>query len=230
MPGKHKHLSERMRITAHMRTGIISDNCLPIDGILHSAMMYQTFGAEEFTVAGESPLFGGNHGSIPLDRGSIAGTWFYKASFAQWESPYIDDRSFWVKRFDHDHSDLVNFGKKRPSIITAEGAYKGYNVPVFLRHTLAVRWYAVGNIDRVRQLCACVTHIGKKSTQGWGRVNRWEVEPWAQDWSVYRNGEAMRSVPSAEGVLYGVRPPYWMAKNQTSCRLPASDSTEQGVR
>lgn len=210
-----------MRITAHMRTGIISDPYMPIDGVLHAAMMYQTFGAEEVTVAGESPLFGGGHGSIPLERAVIGGLWFFKASFAQWDEPYVDDRSFWVKRFDHDNSDLIDFGSKRPSILTASGIYKGYNTPVFLRHTLAVRWYAVGNIDKVSALLESVTHLGKKVSQGWGRVNRWEVEPWAHDWSVFRGQEVMRAIPSKDGILYGVRPPYWQPKNQTPCRLPA---------
>ena len=87
-------------------------------------MMYQTFGAEEVTVAGESPLFGGGHGRSRQSAQSSVALWFFKASFAQWDEPYVDDRSFWVKRFDHDNSDLIDFGSKRPSILTASGIYK----------------------------------------------------------------------------------------------------------
>ena len=62
-----------------------------------------------------------------------------------------------------------------------------------------MRWYAVGNIDKVNALLESVTHLGKKVSQGWGRVNRWEVEPWAHDWSVFRQ-EVMRAIPSKDGI------------------------------
>lgn len=212
-----------MRITASLRCAVQSDPYLPIDGILHAALLRETFGAEEVTIPGDMAQFGGGHTGLPLKRIGLrqGEPWFYAASFAEWSEPRVDDRSFWVKRFDIGQSDLIDFGGRVGSVLVASGRYKGYNMPVFVRHALCVRWYAVGSIERVRELLGGVTHIGKKGAQGWGRVNGWEVEPWEHDWSVWRGQQLMRAIPAAGGTLYGVRPPYWRASHQTPCRLPA---------
>ena len=210
-----------MRITARLRCAVQGDPYLPIDGILYSALMRQTFGAQEVTVAGSMAQFGGEHGSLPLKRvAPPGGPWYYAASFAEWAEPWVDDSSFWAKRFDMAHADLIDFDGRRASITLSEGRYKGYQIPTFSRHALEVRWYAVGNLERVRDLLAGVTHIGKKVAQGCGRVNAWQVEEWPDDWSVWRTGRLMRAVPRATGTLYGIRPPYWRPANQYSCALP----------
>ena len=215
--------NEIMRITAHLRCGVCSDGCLPLDGILYAQMMRRTYGAEEVTLPGDMAQHSGGHGSVPLARKAEHGVWFYAASFADWGDAWVDDRSFWVKRFDMAQSDLIDFGTRKGSLTTSEGRYKGYNMPVFVRHALCVHWYAVGDMARVSDLLSDVTHIGKKTAQGWGRVNGWEIAPWPHDWSVRRDGQLTRAVPAREGgTLYGIRPPYWRAGNQVLCQLPAA--------
>lgn len=211
--------NEKMRITAYPRCGIQSDIYLPLDGILHASMMRRAFGPEEITIAGDMAQFGGAHGSIPLQRKAEGGTWFYACSFADWGA-WVDDRGFWVKRFDQQYADFIDFNGRRGNITVAEGPYKGYQMPVFTRHALTVRWYAVGDIERVRDLLSDVTHVGKKAAQGYGRINQWEVEPFPHDWSVRRDGKPTRAIPAQGGVLYGVRPPYWRTANQVECALP----------
>lgn len=217
--------SEQMRITAHLRTAVISDGYLPLDGILYASMIRQTFGAEEVTIPGDMAQWGGGHVSVPLQRKAQSGQWFYACSFADWGARWVDDRGFWVKRFDQAYSDMIDFGGRAGRVDTSAGTYKGYNMPVFARHALCVRWYAVGDMQRVSDLLADVTHIGKKPAQGWGRVNGWEIEPWPDDWSVRRGGQLTRAVPAvpaASGMLYGIRPPYWRAGNQCLCEMPAA--------
>lgn len=212
-----------IRITAYMRTGVVSsDNYLPLDAILFSQMLYQEFGAEDVSLPGGGPAHGKLGKYLPLDHVALHDQWFYKCSFAQWEAPYIDDHSFWVKRFNLEYSDLIDFGGKSGRVDTSAGTYKGYQTPLFLRHTTMIRWYAVGDADRVRALLSDATHIGKKAAQGWGRVNCWEVEPWAHDWSMWHGKRLMRAIPTnrADGVLYSIRPPYHNPANQTLCRLP----------
>lgn len=211
--------NERMRITAYPRTAIVCDAYLPLDGIIYAELMRRTFGAEDVTIPGDMAQYGGGHGTLPLARRASGGVWYFACSFAQWEH-WVDDRSFWVKRFDQGPADLVDFGRRSASVLTASGRYMGYNMPIFCRHALAVRWYAVGDIARLADMLAEITHVGKKIAQGWGRINAWRVEPWAEDWSVWRDGRLMRARPAAEGILYGVRPPYWNPKNQMNCEMP----------
>ena len=96
----------------------------------------------------------------------------------------------------------------------------------------------MGDIDVVRDLCQGVAAVGKKPAQGYGIVERWDVEPWPHDWSVVRDGVLMRSVPVVDGELpdgvdgtgvdvetcrrrvYGLRPPYWRRENQTEVWMP----------
>lgn len=94
-------------------------------------------------------------------------------------------------------------------------------MPVFYRHALDVSWYMVADIDAIRDLLTKVTHIGKKTSQGWGRINYWTVEEWESDCSTYdRDGNLMRSIPDDSGILYGIRPSYWSRDNQTVCIIP----------
>ena len=78
---------------------------------------------------------------------------------------------------------LVDFQGKRGKVIIEQGRYKAYHMPVFYRVAEQVEWYCVGDKARIEALLSTVTHIGKKRAQGWGRVIRWEVEPWPKDWS-----------------------------------------------
>ena len=76
-------------------------------------------------------------------------------------------------------------------------------------------WYVVGDADRIRQLLARVTHIGKKRSQGHGRVREWIVEPSSEDLS------DRRPIPSKDGVeVCGLRPPYWWHGNWTTVKWP----------
>mgnify|MGYP001345737672 CR=1 FL=1 len=210
-----------MRITAHPRCGIQSDAYLPLDGILHANLQRRTFGPEEVTAPGENAFWGSAHGSVPFQRIMEGGVWFYACSFADWGDAWVDDTSFWTKKFDQASADIIDFGKRKGSVTTSEGFYKGYQMPVFTRHALRIQWYAVGNLGKVADLLRDVTHIGKKAAQGCGRINQWEVEPWPEDWSVRRDGRLMRAVPMKGGALYGVRPPYWRPVNQCECQMPA---------
>lgn len=87
-------------------------------------------------------------------------------------------------------------------------------------------WYVVGEREAIEELLAPVTHVGKKTAQGNGRLNGWAVEPCLEDWSeTGPDGRLMRAIPCRPGeggVLYGVRPSYWLAANQLPCVLPGA--------
>lgn len=135
--------------------------------------------------------------------------------------PHSDGQSFWVKRFDQSLSGLIDFNGKRGRIDNSSGKYKGYNMPVYYRHALYVQWYATGDKDAITGLLSDVTHLGKETNQGWGRVSSWHVEPWPEQWWLRDGrGKLMRAIPEAGGILYGVRPSYWSPRHQTECRLP----------
>ncbi len=146
--------------------------------------------------------------------------WFYAASFAQWGEA-TEGQDHWNKRFDSSLAHLVDFDGKRGKVIVEQGRYKAYHMPVWYRHALSVSWWVVGDIGWVMRMLSTVTHIGKKGAQGWGAVLRWEVEPTPCDWSVYgQGGKLMRAIPAEYGILTGLRPSYWIPRNQMICEVP----------
>lgn len=207
---------EPLKITAYPRCGIESDQHLPIDAILYYAAMARHYGPQALSTPGQATA---EPVDLPLAKHAGGGVWFYSASFAQWDSP-SEGQTFWAKRFDRKQEGLIDFGKKRGKVITEQGQYKAYKMPVFYRHALSVSWYVVGDKDAIESLLATMTHVGKKTSQGFGRINRWTVESIADDWSLYKDGQLMRAMPQSGGILYGIRPSYWESCNQVPCLLP----------
>lgn len=87
-----------------------------------------------------------------------------------------------------------------------------YRVPV--RRVVCDRWEAscMGNQIEILRLLESVTHVGKKGSQGYGRVLGWEVE----ESNRFEWGDRPVPVQSAEDILRsgevfmcGWTPPYW---------------------
>jgi len=198
---------EPLRITARLQTPVICDDRLPLDGVLFNFAMREKFGFEISTIPGAaiSGADGDKRNLTPLKiyYRNVAGQnfWFYQCSFACWVGAIAEGRDYWVKRFDIKESGIVDFNGKRGKVVTKAGKYKGYRMPVYTRHALAVRWYAVGGKAEIERLLSFCTNLGKKSSQGYGAVLDWRVESWQHDWSITSPRGLMRAVPAERGVL-----------------------------
>lgn len=221
-----------LRIRAYLRTPVISDEWLPLDGILFYQQTRQALGHQDATIPGASQLEQPKGGPMLGGRLPIAiihaKDWYYRCSWAQW-GPHADGQDYWSKRFDNAHADLVDFHGRRGRVDTSAGEYKAYRMPVYYRSALWVEWYLVGNLPKITPILHMVTHLGKKTAQGWGRVASWEIEPCEKDCSIWREGKLMRGVPFyhlPNGVSakrpgnYGIRPSYWDRRNQIELELP----------
>jgi hypothetical protein len=217
-----------MRVRAYLRTGVISDRYLPLDGVLLFQAARRTFGPRDATLPGQSRGHSPKHvhGLVPLVERNPGRQWYYACSFAQWPEHVAEGKDYWNKRFDNGYAELLDLGRQR-KVNVGEGRYRSYHMPVFYLAALWVEWYAVGNIDAVRSLLADVWALGKKTVQGFGRVARWEVEPWPEDWSEWRRGQPMRAIPASALPatptnlrLWGFRPSYWLPENQALCLMP----------
>jgi len=220
---------EPLRITAYLRTGVISDRWLPLDAILLYQASRQRLGPQRRTIpGGESE---GKAVSMPLQIVHPGEPdWYYTCSWAQPQPWWIEEgRDYWNKRFDQSFAYLVDFGYRRGKVIIEKGRYKAYHMPVFYYAALRIEWYCIGDRTGIEELLSTVTHIGKKRSQGWGRVSRWEVESWPEDWSIWRDGRLMRGIPVQDVCdsdkafhlqYYGVRPSYYRQANQLPLAMP----------
>lgn len=217
-------------VTARLRCGVISDGLLPLDSILYYAQHRARMPGERIAsrVRDRTVDAQGGAGVLPLQVLDGHGPhWYYAASCAVWPEAVADGVDHWTKRIDSRYVELLE--RQRARVPTSGGRYRAYRMPVAYRHALAVTWYAVGQLERVRDLLALVTHLGKKREMGWGAVIEWQVAPHDEDWSVVGpEGQVMRPVPDPSGVLYGYRPPYWLPRHQAPCRLPHHGRIVQG--
>lgn len=209
-----------LRVRAYLQTGIISDQFLPLDGILYYHLVRNLMGPQNHTIPGQSNIKDGAGITLPIKKaGPKNEAWFYACSFAQWPSDIVEDKAFYVKRFDLNYSGLIDKAKK---IETSRGTYKNYHINVYYRHAIHVEWYCVAVKEDLEKLLKFCTHLGKKTSQGWGAVKDWEVTEWPEDWSIRGyNNKLMRAVPVREnGFLYGVRPSYWNSRHIFPCKMP----------
>lgn len=224
---------EPLRIVAQMQTPVVSDEWLPLDGILLYQATRRDLGALSRSLPGVSslaepkgePMAGG---SLPLKR--VHGIdWYYMCSWAQPIPWWIaEGTDYWNKRTDIQYADMIDFEGKRGKIIIEAGRYKSYRMPIFYRVTLLIEWYAVGDRAEIEALLTTCTHIGKKRSQGWGRVSKWIVESWPEDWSIWKDGKLTRGIPVYQvpeqlrnnPVLYGIRPSYFDKRNQMPLIIP----------
>jgi CRISPR type IV-associated protein Csf3 len=220
-----------LRVRAWLRTPVVSDVWLPLDGILLYQAVRDDIGRRVNNVPGASlmaqPKNGEMIGRLPL-KTVHAKDWYYRCSWAQW-GPNVDGQDAWSKRFDQTYSELIDFSGKRGVVHTSRGTYKGYRTPIFYRSALYVEWYCVGEAERIRYLLSTVSHIGKKTVQGWGRVIRWDIDEISEDWSVWKDGRLMRGIPryhwprelgNPQTGWYGIRPSYWDRRNQMELVIP----------
>jgi hypothetical protein len=107
---------------------------------------------------------------------------------------------------------------------TSGGTFKSFRLPLRIVDTDRVVWFAAirERPGRLRQLVSKVHGIGKKTSQGYGTVWRWEVEPIERDLSWWADGVLMRPLPASIALpsnargyrnsFCGVTPPYWDRK------------------
>lgn len=107
----------------------------------------------------------------------------------------------WATTHDHRRrpavEEMVQWSEaKRLEIGGGPRAARNLKFPATTVRTL--RWYAVGDGDKVRALLSRhVPAIGKLARTGSGRVKEWIVEETGNDWSTSGpNGEVMRRLPS----------------------------------
>ena len=164
-------------------------------------------------------------------HGLAHGLWVYASSAAVADEPWEFDTAFWTRRTDSAQVvDFVDGGELPARIETGKGPYKGFHQALPLIVTAGLTWHVCGDLAKIEALLNEAPYIGKKRSQGYGRVKRWSVEKETLDCSVWRGNELMRPVPATLLTLSGVegefdygyysfRPPYHDARNLTLCAM-----------
>ncbi len=101
----------------------------------------------------------------------------------------------------------------------------GYHV----LHANSIRWNVTGEEDVIKDLARGVRSIGKKRSQGYGKVTGWGIKHANEDFSIVGpRGEPMRPVPvsmfkgdTAHPITEAAwKPAYWDPRNRAACYAP----------
>jgi len=141
-----------------------------------------------------------------------------------WFAPEVRMTSLqYFKRFEAER-----FPSRR-KIERGSGHYRDWMLRWVLASAEYCTFYGVGNLALLRELLEDLTHLGNDTRVGWGRVQRWELVPLREDWSLVRDGRAMRPIPVrfvrayADAVPLAWRPPYWDPRNVDLCVPPGAE-------
>jgi len=197
-----------LKITAYMQTGKIAttDLFLPLDSILSNQWLSihhpEVLEVTQSSIKPDELIVA----DLPLEKRGEGDDWYWACSFACGE-PKREEIKHWHKRFDFSlGTEHIDFGDRRGKVDVKSGRYKNYRMPLVTYLVPKLEWYVVGKPIDVEVLLSYITHIGKKRSQGFGRVAKWTVEKWPEDLS------HLRAIPDPNGDMdMGIRPPYWLA-------------------
>ena len=218
-----------MKVTFSMETPIATNDFIYFDGLLAYCVMRDLFKEKLFNIREyKSKRF-----EIPLPLKQSGKKYRYYHASVGLSDEKTEFVTRWKKMFDVEHSDFIDFGGKSERIDNRRGFFKAYSIPLVCKYTKQLYFYANGSIDEVRRLLKHLAHIGKKGSQGWGRVSGFSVERIDRDRSVFDGKKVMRPIPTKELTIKQVRgrwmrlnafrPPYWHSKNMTECVIPERD-------
>ncbi len=239
MPWPEWHF-QPLRITASLASGIAGTSPwgIALDGLIASELrsiqkQYLEACGVDITSAMDTdnpPDF-----RLPLARCTLDDTWHWAATCAYPEDPTVRvDVHTWTARTDARH--LEQATARLPRVISDQrGRYKAYRMPLLVTPTRTLTWHAIGDASTIQELLQGITAIGKKRSQGEGRVLSWTVTP-APDLDEFTaahchpDGTLGRPAPprcladhpelqTRRGVT-GARPPYMHPSRRAEVFLP----------
>lgn len=229
---------KNLKITAHLASSLAAyDDFSPSLDSLLEWLWLDARGLAQPNPDSESLI----EAPIPLAKGEVSGEWYWQVSSPVYQIE-AEETSRFRKRWDPELFGHINWGKRKARIDTSQGPEKNYDLPLYLRSTSAIAWYAVGDADGVRELLAGCRGIGKKRSQGWGQITRWQVEEIEHDWHLWGPGnQLMRPMPvrlMTQALLqqridgsfllhWGWRPPGWHQANRELCVMPTNNVVKQ---
>lgn len=194
-------------------------------------------GLDELEDGGEPEYW---EAEMPFDRYEVDDEWVWATSSAgiahpdgtgDSGAPERWSTTRWRSHFDHDPEHQI----KETHINTSSGEFKSYNAALPYSATDSLTFFFEGDADRVVDLIEThVPAVGKKRSQGFGRIRDVSVEDVSQtiETAIYHNGRVLRALPIAftsrvvPGISYErrtVRPPYWHHDNQAMALRPFVD-------
>lgn len=219
---------KNFKVTACMGSPIATTSEIILDSIIVAALYKENLGEDYF--AGNNKYADKQVLDEMLKEVLDKKQGVYCTSYAIGDNKEFVSK--WSKRFCVKNDDLVKYtGKGKERLDIGAGHFKNYHMPLVVRSYKKVEFYVRGNLDKIKYLLENYIHfLGKKSSQGYGEVLTWEFKEIHEDYSLWKDGINMRSIPfsectdnvSKEQYRFNIRnyptiPPYWRHDNKELC-------------
>lgn len=217
-----------LRVTARLCSPLAGD-APHLDGLLEktiASQMHQSINVDRRRPAPPLAAI-----PIPIVRERV-GVWQIAKCSSPILAPAVDSVEYYTRNIDSANADLLAPASQK-RIVTSSTWTKSHRLPLRVRHLDRVVWFCEGSRNGVRSATKSIYAIGKKTSQGFGRVASWEVFNIDNDYSWFAMSDEglvlMRPLPIeiiAEDVI-GYRrwfgaccPPYFHPDRKTEIGLP----------
>jgi hypothetical protein len=203
-----------MRVTADLATPVSYVEPIHLDAVLAWVMVWRILHGRSDV---EDVI---DDVSIPVARATVHGCPVWEAT-SLFPATEIDPEIVRYRKRPPE-PELIEWGEPC-KLRMKQGRFRAYDIPLLVRPVRSLSGLVHGSEAGVRKLLEHVSHVGKKRSQGYGRVLRWSVEPVEIDEFPWRmaNGGPSRVIPVAEPLgLQGYRPPYWHREWWVPCVAP----------
>ncbi|MCX8207510.1 MAG: hypothetical protein N3G75_06725 [Methanothrix sp.] len=197
----------------------MADNWYHGDGLIANLLMRELLGDDYYNLPPRTPLPVAHYLRLPLRFSHL----IYHSSVAIPDSD-IQRVTRIYKRFEENDPVL-----RTKSKINRGGGYfrdSMIQIPYSVSNTMT--FYMNGDIDEIRRIFEGLTAIGKKIALGGGLIRSKEYRELETDWSLVRDGIAMREIPVEMCRSYDSRYvmrravifPYWSIENVRQTVVP----------
>jgi CRISPR type IV-associated protein Csf3 len=216
-----------LKVTAYLETNIICNDFITFDGIISylESLSYVARGIiNPDALVTEDDLI---DIPIPIEKYKFEDDFVYKSSIGLFDG--IETIEKWKKKYPTEYIHFIE--NKKVGI--NRGTRKDYNMPMISFSTDKIIFYVVGKKQNISVMLKKMKFLGKKSSQGYGKVRKWSIEDVEEKNCFW----FLRSFPikfvnlvkyigsldfdfSLISRFSSYKPPYWARKNHTICYLP----------
>ena len=139
------------------------------------------------------------------------------------------------KRFTDKETHKLTHRQQKGRIKTNQGHFKDFMINMPMLITNHITFYANADKNEIKRLLHHLTHIGKKTSIGSGKISKITITETDEDYSFFKNENIMRAIPSSFKlpILPGMtfqkatyKPPYWDSTKATMCIVPKNQIKE----
>jgi hypothetical protein len=209
------------KVTFRLRSPLaLSHPWLAFDGIIAHLLLLKALGPDFFITPKKLNLLPYLSLPLPLKRTEDV----YHASVSIFPTEVIPKLTYLYKRFEAQFASSL----KKKKVDIGRGHFRDFKLSHPYIPMPNVIFYACGDVEYIGELLEGLVGLGDDVRVGFGIISKYEVEECDEDYSLVKDGRAMRPIPTSmceefeAQVPLAYKPPYWDPQNVALCVPPGA--------